>query len=595
MNTTSTKIWVKVPVLSASTHTKIVMYYGKYAALPMSNGDSTFVFFDNFDTLTSSKWFSYAGSGVSVNDNNGKLKYSGSGYANLVSKNMGITAPFIVHTKVNGYSAYSWDLCAVGYAKENTQFTRVNFFSGVALRAGSGFSSLGSPVTISSSTPITSTSCNTNYEFVSKVNANGSCNVAYPTGNVSIPSSSSTVTSATRISLGYYYNPGNATGVCSNGRIYDHVFVRNNVATDPVIDSIGEEEVVTLYFLALDPDTLLFDSSEQTFSVSLTSDTTWTIDTPASWISISALSGFDNTVLNITAAANTTGAPRSATLTARAGDLIKTVYIWQFGFTDSLELDPDTLLLGDTAGVMLVNLTSNRSWTIDTLTTSWLSVSTLSGTNDAALIIAADANATGAPRSTTITVRAGNVVKTIWVWQFGFTDSLAFDQDTLRFSSAADSQIVNLTSNTIWVIDTPAAWITIPALIGMNNAALTISVDANTTGTLRSATITARAGTIIRTIYVEQDAAVGLNDLQESAINLSVFPNPSNGVFSISYGNTANAIATLYDLQGKALKVYTLTAGDVINADCSELANGAYILNVATENESKHIRIVIAK
>jgi hypothetical protein len=244
MNTATTKVWVKVSNMPASTRTRIVMYYGNVTATPKSNGDSTFIFFDDFSVLdTVTKWNSYKEPGVSLIATGGKMIYSGSGYASLVSRNMGITAPFIVNTKINGFSAFSWDLTPVGYAKENTSFTRVNFFSGVGLREGTGISNLGNAVSIAPSTNITSTLCTNTYEFVSKVNADGSCTIATPGGSVTIPASSSTITNATRINLGYYYNSGNASGTCSGGREYDNIFVRKYVAIEPTLDSMGSESI----------------------------------------------------------------------------------------------------------------------------------------------------------------------------------------------------------------------------------------------------------------------------------------------------------------------------------------------------------------
>jgi hypothetical protein len=505
MNTTMTKIWVKVPTLVPSGYTKIVMFYGNASASAMSNGDSTFVFFDNFDTMDSTKWYSAKQASVTATQGtgDGKLTYSGDGYAHLVSKNMGITAPFIVNTKVNGYSAYSWDLCPVGYAKENQNFTRVAFFSGLALRVGNSFADQGNPVSVTPATPVTATSCSTNYEFVSRVYATGKCDITFPTGSATVPASLSGTTDATRVSIGYFYNPGNAGGVCANGRIYDHLFVRNDVITEPVVDSTG-------------------------------------------------------TVPQI----------------------------------DSLALNPDSIAIGDTAAMMFVSLTSNTNWTIDT-PASWITISALSGSNNASLSILADAN-TGASRSTVITVHAGSLVRTIWIGQLGHVDSLIFNPDTLYFTSSASGSTVSLLSNTSWTIDTPALWITVSALGGSGNTALGVNVDANTSGVPRSAIITATAGIITRTIYIEQDANVGLADI-ESMVNISVFPNPSNGTFTIRYGEKEDATATLFDLQGRALKSYKLSSGDVAQADCSNLSNGAYILRVVSENKNKNIRMVIVK
>ena len=54
----SARIWVKISSIPASSTTKILMYYGNDKASSSSNGDATFMFFDDFtgSTIDTSKW-----------------------------------------------------------------------------------------------------------------------------------------------------------------------------------------------------------------------------------------------------------------------------------------------------------------------------------------------------------------------------------------------------------------------------------------------------------------------------------------------------------------------------------------------------------
>ena len=58
INTASTKVWVKVPSIPASSTKTIYLYYGNPNAVSASNGDATFDFFDDFNdgTVDTSKW-----------------------------------------------------------------------------------------------------------------------------------------------------------------------------------------------------------------------------------------------------------------------------------------------------------------------------------------------------------------------------------------------------------------------------------------------------------------------------------------------------------------------------------------------------------
>ena len=78
-------IWVKVPQIGTTT---INMHYGNLYAKSESNGDETFIFFDDFFTYNSSRWESWTGYEPTININDGEIamteKWGGS--ANLYSK-----------------------------------------------------------------------------------------------------------------------------------------------------------------------------------------------------------------------------------------------------------------------------------------------------------------------------------------------------------------------------------------------------------------------------------------------------------------------------------------------------------------------------
>ncbi|MEM5821015.1 MAG: DUF2341 domain-containing protein [Candidatus Aenigmatarchaeota archaeon] len=55
-NSANTKIWVKVPNIPANGQKTIYVYYGNPSATSLSNGDNTFIFFDDFSFKDTSKW-----------------------------------------------------------------------------------------------------------------------------------------------------------------------------------------------------------------------------------------------------------------------------------------------------------------------------------------------------------------------------------------------------------------------------------------------------------------------------------------------------------------------------------------------------------
>lgn len=69
INTDSTRIWVKISLIP-TTDTIIFMLYGNSLATSQSNGDSTFVFFDDFmgSTLDTTKWSTHGHGTISISN-----------------------------------------------------------------------------------------------------------------------------------------------------------------------------------------------------------------------------------------------------------------------------------------------------------------------------------------------------------------------------------------------------------------------------------------------------------------------------------------------------------------------------------------------
>jgi len=65
-NTTATKVWVRVPYIGAATQDTIYMFYGNKSAPASSDGDATFLFFDDFNdaALDTEKWNSCGGASI---------------------------------------------------------------------------------------------------------------------------------------------------------------------------------------------------------------------------------------------------------------------------------------------------------------------------------------------------------------------------------------------------------------------------------------------------------------------------------------------------------------------------------------------------
>jgi len=111
INTTTTTIWIKMPVLPSSAFRTIKMYYGNSSAPAVSNGDSTFVFFDDFpgSSLNTTKWSSF-GSNSSYSITNSKINISAGNSsavgARIFVTNQAFASPIIVEGDITSISGY---------------------------------------------------------------------------------------------------------------------------------------------------------------------------------------------------------------------------------------------------------------------------------------------------------------------------------------------------------------------------------------------------------------------------------------------------------------------------------------------------------
>lgn len=92
------RLWVKIPKLPKKSTTSISMFYGNQTALAVSNGDKTFLFFDDFNgNSISNKWTNV--SIESVKEEGGLLKLKeADGQNGIIRSNFDVTDKMIIRT-----------------------------------------------------------------------------------------------------------------------------------------------------------------------------------------------------------------------------------------------------------------------------------------------------------------------------------------------------------------------------------------------------------------------------------------------------------------------------------------------------------------
>ena len=239
INTLSTKIWVKVPSISASSTKTIYMYYGNPSATSISNGTATFIFFDDFSGDLS-KWTIEKTSGAYPLIENGYLVCGG-----------GSTSGLYGHTSIGSSATYSGfqggiiegklylSTNAIGeIAFRGNYSNNTGYKSRADARGGQGISHLKPPYSgwdFLGSCPQSGTAIGTLAWKDFKVAVNGSSFTIKVDGQTKTCSDSS-YTSAGEIALQNHY--GSYTR-------YDDIRVRKFASSEPTTSIENEQVLIT--------------------------------------------------------------------------------------------------------------------------------------------------------------------------------------------------------------------------------------------------------------------------------------------------------------------------------------------------------------
>lgn len=253
-------IWVKVPSIPAG-NTTLYLYYGNPNATAISNGDNTFIFFDDFpgSSVDTSKWDIVAPSGCSVTISGGEATfYSSSGTskaAALVSKT----------TYGVGYEA----VARIKQSSSTTNIAKYTLFGfNVLYASGSGtyiktlpiitendcvilydlttadnnlhlISCKNNPFTTTNYGAVTTASTSYRNFYVRRY-AGGTNISGYITGGTTNTGSSTNITESLPIVVGH---DGHTAASGAEWTDYcDWVFVKKCATTEPTVSSWGSEE-----------------------------------------------------------------------------------------------------------------------------------------------------------------------------------------------------------------------------------------------------------------------------------------------------------------------------------------------------------------
>src|SRR3989338_975414 len=201
------------------------------------------------------------------------------------------------------------------------------------------------------------------------------------------------------------------------------------------------------------------------------------------------------------------------------------------------------------------------------------------------------------------TILAGNGAVS-YTWNNGVTDNTVFNPATTQSyivtgtdaNGCEDNDTVQVTVNALPVIDLGEDTVTCanygPVVLNAgagfaaylwNNNATTATLSATATGTYFVAVTDQNGCQNSDAIVVTVDPCLGLN---EQAIDLALFPNPTTGLLTIESSSAAPMQVELMNTAGQILLTSLETT-----IDLSTVAAGTYLLRVQQGNETHVFRI----
>ena len=97
-----------------------------------------------------------------------------------------------------------------------------------------------------------------------------------------------------------------------------------------------------------------------------------------------------------------------------------------------------------------------------------------------------------------------------------------------------------------------------------------------------------KEGVLLDNFVIESVLSVGDTVLDD----ISIYPNPSNGIFTIKRSSNKDLSISVYDITGKRILTKNNVQDSLINLDLSTAENGIYFVNIKSENHSVIKKII---
>lgn len=279
--------------------------------------------------------------------------------------------------------------------------------------------------------------------------------------------------------------------------------------------------------IELTPNNIGFVCTGETKTVAVTTEDGWTASVEDDWVTLSQTEGQGDAEISVTVGENPIYVDRIAiVLFTTTGGVQTILTVRQDASPDPhfLEVSPLEFVFEKEGGEKSITIGCDTDWSFD-LDCDWLSLSQLSGTGNATVVLTAEPNLLTEPRSARCYIKSGELLYALTVNQAAgdIPIEAVFEPDTLWVPYTGGLQHVQLTSNTSWNLQF-SSWISIfTATSGEGDASFDLIIDSNTSSEGRTGYMNAlHNGQVIGTLVVIQEGKIDI--LETDAVQLDVRP-----------------------------------------------------------------------
>lgn len=295
--------------------------------------------------------------------------------------------------------------------------------------------------------------------------------------------------------------------------------------------------------LSLLPNTLAYDPTGGNKTISITSNTSWTVSEALAYLSVSPTSGSGNRTITVSCQSNTSlNARTGVILVASPGLDTQRIDLTQEGATKSITLTPSSMAFPPAGGSQRANIVSNTAWKVGSNVT-FLRIDSTTGLNNGGFQVVCDSNLTALTRTGIITVSGESAVaRTLAISQTGVAGFLTISPDSLNFGANGSILLLTVKSNTNFTLSENLDYITLSKTSGSLVDTIRVTCIANPTVNSRSGSITiSGTGVTSRSIPIKQAGATPQLVASPMALNF----NANGG--SINLAITSNTTWTVAD------------------------------------------------